>query len=88
MTCHFVGGTGKCLSCGAEMTAATNVTGKGMPEVGDATVCLYCGHLMIFDVGLALRPPTDQEIIELAGNAGLLKAMRASGLYRQNNRRR
>lgn len=84
---HFIGGTGRCLSCGAEMTAATNVNGNDMPEVGDATVCLYCGHLMIFALGLALRQPTDQEIVELAGNANLLKAMRVSGAFRNRNKR-
>jgi len=72
-----------CLKCGKEMSAATSVKGKGAPTVGSATVCLYCGHLMEFGVGLILQEPSDQMIVEIAGDKYLLKAQQISGLYRK-----
>lgn len=86
MTSHFIGGPGRCLSCSAEMTAATNVSGEGMPEVGDVTVCLYCGHLMEFGIGLVLVQPTDETIVKYAGHQDLLKAMRVVASYRREAR--
>lgn len=59
-----------CLNCGEMMDGATAVgeEGRVMPSPGDVTVCLYCGHLMMFDDQLAFRNPSDAEIIELAGD--------------------
>ena len=59
-----------CLSCGEMMDGATAVGEEGeiMPAPGDFTVCLYCGHLMVFDDQLAFRNPSDAEIIELVGD--------------------
>ena len=59
-----------CLSCGEMMDGATAVGEEGeiVPKPGDFTVCMYCGHLMVFDDQLAFRNPSDAEIIELAGD--------------------
>jgi len=45
------------------------------PSDGDLTVCLYCGHLMVFGPNLSLRELTSDEMRDAAGNPEVLKAM-------------
>jgi len=47
---------------------------------GDATVCLTCGHLMVFGEDLLLRNPTDAEIVKFAGDKRLLAVQWARGM--------
>jgi hypothetical protein len=58
----------RCTNCRCMVTAATDAFDDNAPSPGDATVCLMCGHLMIFTKALQLRDPTDAEQIELAGD--------------------
>ncbi len=67
----------KCLNCGYKLDAATEVGGDGSPESGDATICIQCSHLMIFDEDLKLRELNDLEIVELAGDRRMVGAMNA-----------
>lgn len=57
-----------CVGCGREITAATPIDCDEKPKSGDATVCLYCGHLMIYSDDFSLRNPTDEEMREMAGD--------------------
>lgn len=75
--------SGECLNCRAPMTGATNVEGEGLPEPGDVTVCLYCGHFMEFGPDLKLIAPSDATISAYAGQPGLLKAMAIARLWRK-----
>lgn len=51
----------KCPACG-EPTDAATATGRGTrPREGDASMCLSCGHMMIFNADLTMRNPTDEE---------------------------
>jgi hypothetical protein len=43
------------------LDAGTSITGKEPPRLGDASICFYCGNLMIFDSDMSLRHPTDAE---------------------------
>lgn len=52
-----------CIECGYAMDAATPFPGnaRSMPKPGDATLCLNCGKLMLFDEHLRHREPTPHE---------------------------
>lgn len=54
--------TTPCPTCGAMLNASTNAelqeTG---PVPGDATLCLYCATLLLFDDDLTLRVLTTEE---------------------------
>jgi len=60
-----------CPNCGYELSAAT---GFAKPKAGDATLCLNCGHFMIFTHRLRLRKPTSAELLKWAGNKELVAA--------------
>lgn len=73
-----------CLNCGKLLDGATSVDGTDrQPEAGSVSVCVYCGHVMIFAEGGGFRAPTDEEITELAGLPELLKAVAVAGLARE-----
>jgi hypothetical protein len=55
-----------CPFCGKVMDCASNIEGKGAPEPGDVSLCIYCGGVMIFDRELVGRKPTDPELFALA----------------------
>jgi hypothetical protein len=64
-----------CTSCGKSMDAASNADeAPTPPHPGDISICLYCGHLMVFDSDLCLRALTDAEIVEVAGDPRLVRA--------------
>lgn len=64
--------------------AADTVSGNDKPPgVGDYTVCLYCSHLMIYGENMILRNLTDSEMVEIAGDPGLLEAQRFVAEYRR-----
>lgn len=74
--------TGHCLGCGKPLDAAACVdeSPEGQkPSPGDFTVCLYCGHLMVFAEDLTPRPPNEEEIADIAGDGRLLAIQWARG---------
>ena len=50
--------------------------GSSDPEPGDASICLYCGHILIFGDDLKLREPQGREFWELAGDRKVLAAQK------------
>jgi hypothetical protein len=52
---------------------------KAKPKAGDLSVCLRCGHLMIFKSDLTLRPLNDEEMVRWAGNRDLVNIQKARG---------
>jgi hypothetical protein len=75
----------RCTCCGEKLELAQPV-GKdrdAIPKPGCATICAYCGHLMMFADDLTLRNPTDAEIIELAGKKEYLFAQEVVGAMRE-----
>lgn len=74
----------KCLKCGGRLDGATNVGDSDQsPEVGDLSVCLQCGHVMEFGLGLVLQELSDQAVLDHAGDKNLLTAVRMSEIFRQ-----
>jgi hypothetical protein len=72
-----IGATGavpptQCTACDKPIDAATPVDDAeelaARPSAGDATVCLGCGHIMIYAADLSLRDPTEEEMAEIAGD--------------------
>jgi len=66
-----------CVSCGYAPDRASQVDGDSKPAPGDISICLKCGHLSAFETDLSLRPLTDYEIIEIAGDQRIIAAQRA-----------
>lgn len=70
-----------CTNCGYELDAATVVAeeigNKTSPEEGDITICIGCGHLMVFDKDMVLRNPTDDEILKVAGDPRMVAVQKA-----------
>lgn len=68
-----------CLGCGKINDAASVVEKHSMdkPGPGDVTVCIHCGHIMIFAHDLTVRNPTDAEIRLIAGDRRILAIQRA-----------
>lgn len=69
-----------CTKCGMKPTAASvvNETGKqATPSPGDATLCIECGHAMVFDDNMMLRDPTAEEAKMLFSDPRVLVAQYA-----------
>ena len=66
-----------CLGCGAPNDAASDTLGGDKPSEGDVTICIYCGHISVFNTNLTLRNPTDEEIHIIAGDKRILKIQKA-----------
>lgn len=69
----------KCTSCGEAMDSAMNAQFgiNNVPSSGDVTVCMYCSHIMIYDDNLILRDPSNDELIDIAANKDILRAVNA-----------
>jgi hypothetical protein len=68
-----------CLACGAPLDAATAFAEKGhasepKPQPGDFTLCIHCGHLMVFTDDMRLRQPTRDELDEAAADQKITDA--------------
>ena len=50
---------------------------EAIPSEGDVTICIYCGHISVFNTDLTLRNPTDEEIHIIAGDQRILKIQKA-----------
>jgi hypothetical protein len=68
-----------CTNCGKVLDGATCVGTDAAPDPGDATICINCGHLMVFDAALGLRELTAEEIRQMAGDERILAVQRARG---------
>jgi Zn ribbon nucleic-acid-binding protein len=78
----------KCLACGVRMDRATNMfDGHWKPSPGDFTICLKCGHLMIFADDLRVRELTTAQIVQVAGDKRvlLLQRVRAEVMKEKSN---
>jgi hypothetical protein len=65
-----------CLACGALLNAVTAVNADTtQPEYGDPSVCLKCGHVMVFGRRGKLRDPTPEEQEGLSANFDVQSAL-------------
>jgi hypothetical protein len=73
----------RCLNCGKLIDGATPVGGGRAPQEGDISICLDCHHLMIYDANMRVRALTDEEVVEIAGEPEVLRAMKVLGEFEQ-----
>jgi hypothetical protein len=66
-----------CFSCGEELNGVTCVGDDAIPEPGDVTVCIHCGHIMAFGESLKLRELIDEELVAIAGDPNILAVQAA-----------
>jgi hypothetical protein len=71
-----------CLNCGATLYKATSLNCDEKPHEGAITICSECGHIMGLDFKLNVRELTGQEIVDLAGNPEVIKAVKFSALLK------
>ena len=65
-----------CLACGSPNDAVTAVnTDTTTPKNGDPSICLHCGHLMVFGRRGKLRNPTPSEQEEFTANFDVQSAL-------------
>jgi hypothetical protein len=69
----------RCLNCNTVLDCADDFFGDARPDIGDLTICIKCGHLMVFADDLMLRELTDQEIRDYAGDPRIVKLQNARG---------
>lgn len=67
-----------CPSCGERLDTATPMFADGVPVDGDITICLKCGHIMVFE-DQRPRNPTDAEMRRMAGDRRIIKVQKARG---------
>lgn len=69
-------GAYRCLNCDKVLDGATGLVAEGekdtRPKPGDATVCAYCQHILIYAVD-GFRNPTFTELNELADDPRIVK---------------
>lgn len=55
-----------CPSCGRRSLDRTaSAAGEYRPKAGDITLCIRCGHALIFNADLTVRQPTAEERREI-----------------------
>lgn len=73
-----------CPNCGNKADAATAVGNVDLtPRPGDYTVCVCCGHVLVYADDLKVREPTEKEIDRIAGHPILLEAQRIAAVWRK-----
>jgi len=76
-----------CVNCGKVVDAATGVNKdyERAPKDGDVAICIYCSHIMVYDNG-KVRNPEGQEIIDIAADPDILRAINVIGEYNRRSR--
>lgn len=64
-----------CSVCGHSMDRAAQVDGQARPAPDDFTLCIRCGHVMVFAADLSVREPTVAELKEIACNPIIQRAL-------------
>jgi hypothetical protein len=73
-----------CLHCGKVLDEATCVDRDALPEAGAATICISCGHIMVFADDMSLRDPSNEEMIEIAADPRILAVQHARAMLERN----
>lgn len=69
-----------CTNCGKILDMVSVVDekiGKTVPRKGDITICIKCGHVMVFCKHMKLRNPTGEEILKIAGDKRMVLLQQA-----------
>lgn len=77
-----------CPHCKKQLDAASSVKGDHVPRVGDLTVCIDCTTVLTWEVGMVLRPITDDELRKLPEEVLFDVLMTQTMIRAVNGRRR
>jgi len=67
-----------CLACGASLSAAAGMPGEiAKPTEGSVSICVTCGHVMLFRADLKLRDLTPEELAEVHADERVAEALAA-----------
>jgi len=66
-----------CINCGHVNDRAFALGADIRPCPGDVTICVECGHLMVFTDDLRFRNPNSDELKRFAGDPMIVAAMTA-----------
>jgi hypothetical protein len=72
-----------CPNCGKKLDSALDTEGDSAPSPGDITICFGCHHLMAFADDMTFRELTPDEMIEVAGEPAILRAMEALDSFKK-----
>lgn len=82
---------GRCLDCGKTINSASRTDSRledVRPSEGDIAICFGCGHVMIYADGEGtLRQPTDDELVEIAGDPEMVEAQNRLAAFRRMERK-
>jgi hypothetical protein len=73
----------RCPECGKLNDAASGISNDTPPSPGNVAICFYCHHLAIYGEDMKLRHPTDEEVVEIAGDPDIVHAMTMLGKFKQ-----
>ena len=70
-----------CLDCGYQIDSGSPAGGAlhdvRPPREGDLAICLNCAHVMAYANDLTMRPLTGDEVVEIAGDPDMVRAVNA-----------
>jgi hypothetical protein len=75
-----------CLNCGKVIGSVTNVAGYHVPTVGSVSICIYCGHVMEFGIGLILIKASDETLQMIAADEDFLTGMKVVSLFNKEKK--
>jgi hypothetical protein len=65
-----------CMNCGKLIDSGASIDpGERSPQPGDIAICLDCAHIHIYTDDLTIRNPTDDEVVEIAGDPDIIRAV-------------
>jgi len=79
-----------CLDCGQAIDAGTpmpDTPDSSAPRPGDLAICLNCAHIMAYADNLTVRSLTDTEMVEVAGDPDIVRAVNAIGALNKREQR-
>lgn len=68
-----------CTGCGQRLNGAMPIDSDNLPNEGDVTICLNCGHLMKFGKRGKLVNLTDAEYADVTAQPEIQKALEVVG---------
>lgn len=66
-----------CPYCNHLLDGISQVNGENLPEPGDASICIQCGNVSVFDDDLSLRKPLPEEESAIQEDPTIREAQRA-----------
>lgn len=79
-----------CVNCGKKIDSAAptpDYPDGSAPRPGDVAICLDCVHVHIYADDLTLRNPTEAELVDIAGDPDIVRAVNQLGMFNRQHPR-